>query len=272
MNISDLTTLTKKASFLRYEAFEMAIRAGKGHLGGSFSCTEILTVLYYGGVLRFDASNAMWEGRDRFILSKGHALNTFQVLLADLGFFPKKELMNFLQDGSFLGGHVDSSCPGMELVGGSLGHGLGVGAGMALGLLMDGSSSNVYVILGDGECQEGSIWEASMFAAHHKLNNLIALLDRNGLGAEGFTEEICSLEPLEDKWIAFGWETKVVDGHNIEHISDALLAPRSKSPLIIICNTVKGKGMSWCENTAKSHHTLPQGDQIELTRKELSNG
>lgn len=268
MNILELTA---KASFLRLEAFEMAIRVGKGHLGGSFSCTEMLVALYYGGVLKYDPKDVQWKERDRFILSKGHAVNTFQVLLADLGFFPKSELLNFLQDGSFLGGHVDSMCPGMELIGGSLGHGLGVGAGMSLGLRMNKSTANVYVLLGDGECQEGSIWEAAMFAGHHKLNGLTALLDRNTLASEGFTEDILSLEPLADKWQAFGWNTITVDGHDINQILSALRAPKTERPKLIICRTVKGKGMSWCENTARSHHTMPNEEQIKLTRKELSN-
>lgn len=266
-----ISELARKASFLRLEAFEMAIRAGKGHLGGSFSCTEILTALYYGGVLRYDSQNPTWEDRDRFILSKAHALNTLQILLADLDFFPKEELQNLLKDGSFLGGHVDSLCPGMELVGGSLGHGLGVGAGMALGLRLNKSPAHVYVVLGDGECQEGSVWEAAMFVAHHKLNNLTALLDRNQLASEGFTEDILSLEPVSKKWEAFGWQTISVDGHNAGAIVDALNVPRDEHPMLIICNTVKGKGMSWCENTAKSHHTMPNEEQIEMTRKELSN-
>jgi len=222
--------------------------------------------------MKFDPRDPTWECRDRFLLSKGHALNTLQILLADLGYYPKEETMNFMQDGSILGGHVDSACPGMEVVGGSLGHGLGVAAGMALGLKMSDSRSRVYVILGDGECQEGSIWEAVMFAAHHKLDNLEVLLDRNGLGSEDFTENTCTIKPAADKWRAFGWDVEEMNGHDIGALMDSLKADRPQGkPVVHICHTRKGKGMSWCENTPKSHHTMPPEIMIDDIRKELAD-
>lgn len=270
----NITEIERAARVLRQEAFEMAMRAGKGHLGGSFSCAEILAVLYYGGVLRFDPSNPKWEGRDRLIISKGHGVNTHQVALADRGFFPKEKLLHFLENGSCLGGHADTMTPGMEIIGGSLGHGLGVAGGMALGFKINGCSAfdpHVYVILGDGECQEGSVWEAVAFAAHHHLDNITVLLDRNRLGSEDFTENTCGLEPLEQRWQSFGWDTEVIDGHSVEDILNELNADRGPGrPLVVICETVKGKGMSWCENTPASHHTLPPHDLVESTRQELS--
>lgn len=258
--------LELKAKHLRKTAFEMVIKAGKGHLGGSFSPVEILVALYYGGILKFDVQNPNWEDRDRFILSKGHANNVLYVILADLGYFPKADLDMYTKDGSILGGHCDPSLPGMEIVSGSLGHGLGIGCGIALGARLDKKDFMTYVLLGDGECQEGSVWEAISFASHHKLSNLVAIVDRNGLGAEEFTENSCKLEPLANRWSAFGWEAFQVAGHNIPVLTWALNA-KSDRPRVIIANTIKGKGISELENNPKSHHTLPE--DIEMARQEL---
>lgn len=250
----------------------MVINAGKGHLGGSLSCVEILVYLYYGSILKFDPKNPKWDGRDVFIMSKGHANNAFYVILADLGFFPVSELANFLKDGSILGQHCDTKVPGVEIITGSLGHGLGVISGIALGHKLDKKDNLHLVILGDGESQEGSVWEAAMFAGHHKLNNLIAFTDRNRLGSEDFTENTAQLEPLEEKWRAFGWDTRVIDGHSFEDIFKALVDCRvrqSEKPLMIIANTIKGKGISVLENLPRAHHTLPKGEEIEISRKEL---
>lgn len=268
----DSSQLKEKAKYLRKKAFEMVMNAGKGHLGGSFSCTEILVVLYYGGILRFDSKSPEWKDRDRFILSKGHAINTLYVLLADLGFFSVSELSNYSKDGSILGGHCDNRVPGVEIVSGSLGHGLGIAAGMALGTKLDGKDYMTFVVLGDGECQEGSVWEAAMFASHHGLNKLVAFIDRNRLGSEEFTENTSRLEPLEDKWKAFGWDVKSIDGHSIDEILMALKdcrARQSTKPLLIIANTIKGKGISFLENTPKAHHTLPKGEEIIRARRDL---
>lgn len=268
----ELTKLEKKAKYLRKKAFEIVINAGKGHLGGSFSCTEILVALYYGNIMRYDAKNPNWEERDRFILSKGHANNTLYVLLADLGFYPESELGKYSEEGSFLGGHCDPLTPGVEIITGSLGHGLGVSAGIVFGERLNNKKSMTFVVLGDGECQEGSIWEAAMFAGHHKLKNLVTIVDRNRLGSEEFTEKSVSLEPFEDKWKSFGWEVRAVDGHSISELLESLKDcryRRSDKPLLILANTVKGKGISSLENTPKAHHTLPKGDDVEITRREL---
>ncbi len=269
----DLSELKEKAKYLRREAFEMAINAGKGHLGGSLSCTEILVSLYYGNILKFDPKNPKWEKRDRFILSKGHANNTLYVLLADLGFFPKSELSKFAKDGGILGGHCDNRVPGVEATTGSLGHGLGIASGMALAAKLDSKDYVVFAILGDAECQEGSTWEAAMFANHHNLNNLIIFVDRNRLGSEDFTENTSQLEPLEEKWKAFGWDTKVVNGHSVEEIMSALKDYRTRKsvkPLVIIANTIKGKGIKSLEDNPKSHHTLPRGEEIDIAKKDLA--
>ena len=264
--------LEEKARYLRRQAFGMVMKAGKGHLGGSLSCTEILVALYYGGILRFNPQKPDWEARDRFILSKGHANNTLYVLLADLGFFPVAELSHFAKDGSILGGHCDTQVPGVEITSGSLGHGLGIASGIALGAKLDSKDYLTFVVLGDGECQEGSIWEAAMFASHQDLNKLVAIVDRNRLSAEEFTENTSRLEPLDGKWRAFGWDVKSVDGHSIDEILLALRDCRNRKspkPLSIIANTIKGKGISFLENTPRAHHTLPKGDEVVRAKKDL---
>lgn len=268
----DIIQLKEKAKEIRKRTFEMVINAGKGHLGGSLSCVEILVYLYYGGVLKFDPKHPKRDERDIFIMSKGHANNSLYVILADLGFFPASELANFLKDGSMLGQHCDTQVPGIEIITGSLGHGLGIISGIALGYKLDKKNNLHFVVLGDGECQEGSTWEAAMFAGHHELNNLIAFIDRNKLGSEDFTENTARLEPLKDKWRAFGWDTKTIDGHSFEEISAALVGCRnreSNKPLMIIANTIKGKGISVLENLPRAHHTLPKGEEIDIAWKDL---
>ncbi len=269
----DIKFLEDKARQIRRETFEMVIGAGKGHLGGSFSAVEVEVALYYGGILRFDPNNPKWEDRDIFVLSKGHSGNSLYVLLANLGFFPKSELANFSKDGSMLGQHVDMHVPGSELVTGSLGHGLGVGAGIAFGYKLDGRKNLVFVMIGDGESQEGSIWEAAMFAGHRELNNLVVILDRNQIGSEDFTEQTARLEPLADKWRAFGWEVRTVDGHSFDSIFrglDGVRDPARVKPLMVISNTVKGRGLSSMQNSPRAHHTMPKGEELENLRKELT--
>ncbi|MFC1558612.1 transketolase [candidate division KSB1 bacterium] len=264
--------LNEKAKFIRREAFEMVINAGRGHLGGSLSSTEILTVLYYGGILKYDVKNPDWEERDIFIMSKGHSNNTLYVVLADLGFFPYAELSKYTTDGALLGGHCDIKVPGIEITTGSLGHGLGIAAGITLGNKIDGKENMTFVILGDGECQEGSVWEAAMFASMHKLGRLVAILDRNKIGSEEFTEKTTGLEPVEDKWKAFGWDVIAIDGHSVDAIYSVLkdIGNRnSEKPLMIIAHTIKGKGVFSLENTPKAHHTLPKPEDIPKIRKML---
>ena len=265
--------LIQKASQIRLETFEMVMNAKCGHMGGSFSSLEVLVYLYYSGLLNHQPKNSNWPERDRFILSKGHANNSLYVVLADLGYFPKEELNRFCQNGTFLGNHSDKIVPGVEVSTGSLGHGLGLAAGISLGAKLSGDKFNTFVMLGDGESQEGSIWEAAMFAAQHKLKNLIAILDRNRLGSEDFTENTSGLDSVEEKWIAFGWETCSVNGHSFDEIHsgfEQLMNSDQSKPKILIANTIKGKGLPNHENQPRAHHTLPKGDEIEAARRSLT--
>ncbi|MBN1359574.1 MAG: transketolase [Sedimentisphaerales bacterium] len=270
MNIGQLETIARQT---RLRALEMALHAGAGHLGGSFSCTDVLVALYYGGFLRHDPANPDWDDRDRLILSKGHANGTLYVILADRGYFREAELDNFGRQGSCLGNHCDKTVPGVEITSGSLGHGLGVASGLAWSALLSGRDYRVFCIVGDGECQEGSIWEAAMFASQRRLGNLVAILDRNRLGSEDFTEDSAGLDPVEDKWTVFGWEVRSIDGHDFAQILPALEdchTRASHQPLMIVANTVKGKGMPTLENTPRSHHTLPKGEEIDIARRALA--
>ncbi|MBI4394408.1 MAG: transketolase [Euryarchaeota archaeon] len=265
--------LVQKAKEVRRDTFEMVMRAGKGHLGGSLSCVEILVALYYGKILRFDAGNPRWEGRDRLVFSKAHGTNSLYVVLADLGLFPRSELEHFLDDGSILSGHTDNRIPGVEIVGGSLGHGLGVACGMALASKIDKKEHLTVVIIGDAETQEGSVWEAAIFARQQKLGNLVAVTDYNKLGSEDFIENTAGLAPLAEKWKAFGWEVIEIDGHSFAEIEGALAGihgRRSDRPLMIIAHTVKGKGISALANTPLAHHTLPPAERIPEIRRELA--
>ena len=267
-----MDNLKQLARDIRRETFEMAMKAGRGHLGGSLSCVEILLSLYAGGILRHDPRNPGWPERDRFILSKGHANNSLFVVLAKMGYFPESELEGFLTNGSRLGMHLDRRLPGVETVSGSLGHGLGLASGMAKAAKLDGTGQRFFVLMGDGESQEGSVWEAGMFAAQHKLDNLIAITDRNRLGSEDFTENTAGLQPIEARWEAFGFEVRSVDGHDFQAIHAALAdlgQRRNGKPLMLVANTTKGKGISVLENLPHSHHTLPRGEEIEIARKEL---
>ena len=270
MNINHLI---RKAAEIRLRVLETALRAGKGHVPPAFSWVDIGVSLFYGGVLQIKPSEPGWPERDRFILSKGHGCLTLYAILSDLGFFPKDELENFCGHGCMLAGHPDPNIPGVEVVSGSLGHGLGIGAGMALGAKIDDKDWFVYTLLGDGECQEGSVWEAAMFASHHRLNNLVAIVDRNRLGATDFTENSLSLEPFSRRWEAFGWETLNVNGHNIEQLIDVLSRAKQRSstqPLVIIADTTKGKGVSFMEGSPLWHHRMPKGEEIQAALKELN--
>lgn len=268
--------LDEKAFWVRRTALEMAVAANAGHLGGSFSCTDIVVALYYGGILDFDPHNPHWAERDRFILSKGHAGLALYPVLADLGFFPMSTLESFAQRGSTLGINPDINTPGVEVNTGSLGRGLGIGAGMALAGKIDHKVFSTVVLLGDGECYEGSVWEAALFAAHHKLNRLIAIVDYNGLSATDFTKNIIVQEPIEDKWKAFGWDTVSINGHSFGEILHALRFihnPESSNskPLVVIARTIKGKGVSFMENKICWHHGSPRGEELEIARKELGD-
>ena len=270
-NSKETKFLSAKAQQFRVDIVNSIHKAGKGHIGGAFSIVEILTTLYYGNILKFDPKNPKWIDRDRFILSKGHAGIALYVVLADLGFFPKEEL-DYLNKGRLLAEHPDPRIPGIEVVSGSLGHGLSIGAGMALADKLDNKQRTTVVLMGDGECYEGSVWEAAMFASHHQLNNLCGIIDRNGLITHGNTENINKLEPFADKWKAFGWEVIEVDGHNFNNLHKAfkkIKSKRIKKPTLIIAHTVKGKGVTFMENQAKWHHGGIDDDKLKSALLEI---
>jgi|HubBroStandDraft_3_1064219.scaffolds.fasta_scaffold05648_2 transketolase len=248
--------LPEIAHTLRRHVVHMAADSPGAHVGGCMSAAEILTVLFFDGVLRVDPEQPKMEGRDYLVFSKGHASAVLYAALAERGFFPVAELGTYKQMGSRLAGHSLKSIPGVELATGSLGHGLAVGNGLALAGKHDRLGYRVFVVLGDGECQEGSVWEAAMTAAHYRLDNVVAIVDRNGVQEDGPTEEIMALEPFADKWRAFNWEVREVDGHDVEALSAALhdvpFAPGR--PSLLLARTVKGKGVSFAENTNVWHY------------------
>ena len=269
MNLKDLQN---KANELRKITLNMGIKARTGHVTSSFSCAEILTSLYHGNILNYNLENPNWEGRDRFILSKGQASPILYATLADIGFFPRDWLSSFCCEDARFGVHLQNDIPGVEFTTGSLGHGLGYGAGMALAAKVDRENYHTFVLLGDAELQEGSNWEAAMFASHHKLNNLIAIVDRNGYGVLAPTEDVVSLNPLDKKFEAFGWDVKTINGHSIKELYDAIenfRAHKRDKPLMIIAETVKGKGLKSWENVALTHGMAPQGEEANKLVNEL---
>jgi transketolase len=263
--------LAEKARTLRRHVVHLAADSPGAHVGGSMSAVEILTTLYFDGVLRIDPANPQAPDRDHLIFSKGHSSAAYYAALAEAGFFPVAELDTYKQTGSRLAGHPHTGIPGVELATGSLGHGLPVGVGMAMAAAQDRSPSRVFVIVGDGECQEGSVWEAAMAAAHYKLDNLVVIVDRNGIQEDGPTEEIMALEPFADKWRAFGWETAEVDGHDTGELGKVLHAvPLTDGrPTVVIARTVKGKGLSFSENTNTWHYGHLSDDLKEQALREL---
>ena len=260
--------LEQKAKWVRRQVLEMIVNAGKGHIGGSLSCVEILVALYYTGFL-----NLKGEDRDIFILSKGHACASLYAILADLGYFPIDELMTFAQEGSRLEAHPTLLVPGIEVSTGSLGHGLSIGTGIALADKMLVRKRKVVVLMSDGECHEGSVWEAAMFAAHHKLSNLIAIIDRNGLSVLDFISRYNNIEPLALKWKSFNWWViPNIDGHSFDSLISALdlCSLNNEAPIIVIANTVKGKSISFMERIPEWHHRVPNKEELEIARRELS--
>jgi transketolase len=249
-------TLTDLAARIRRHVVELAANSPGAHVGGSMSVTEILTVLFFDDVLRVDPARPDWPDRDYFIFSKGHSSAALYAVLAERGFFPVEELATYKQPGSRLPGHPSKGIPGVELATGSLGHGLPVGVGLALGASRDGADNRVFVVLGDGECQEGSNWEAAMAAAHYRLENLVAIVDRNQFQEDGPTEQIMALEPFADKWRSFGWGVTEVDGHDVHALGAALhqLPVTPGRPTCVIAQTVKGHGLSFTSNTHAWHY------------------
>lgn len=266
--IKDLET---KAKLIRRLIVQMIAKAGSGHPGGSLSATDLITVLFF-SVLKHDPKNPKWPDRDRFHMSKGHCCPLWYAVLAETGYFPKETLMTLREFGSLLQGHPDRRTPGVEVSSGSLGQGLSVALGMSLASKVDKKDYRVYVLLGDGEIQEGNIWEAAMAASHYKCSNICAILDYNGFQIDGATGDIMNLEPIADKWRAFGWYTIGIDGHNMQQILDAYDEAKSvkDKPVIIIARTVKGKGVSFMENTVEFHGRAPTKEETERALKELA--
>ena len=267
LTIEEMRCLTRA---IRRHIVRMTAAAGSGHPGGSLSAVEILTALYF-NVLRHDPHEPDWPARDRFILSKGHCTPVLYSTLAEAGYFPVDELATFRQMDSQLHGHCHNTTPGVEHCSGSLGQGLSVGLGMALAARLDGSPHNVYVLVGDGECDEGQIWEAAMAASHFGVDNLTVIVDRNGIQNDRWTYEVMNLEPLPDKWRAFGWDVDEVDGHDLSQMVSALdnASRRDGRHHVIIARTVKGKGVSFMENNPDFHGKAPNADELRLALEEI---
>lgn len=264
--------LVEKSEQLRRLTLETCIKAKTGHVTSCMSCIEILVALYHGGILRVDPKNPKWEGRDRFILSKGQASPALYSVLAQLGFFDIKELEKFAQAEGIFGVHLQHTVPGVETTAGSLGLGFGTAAGLALAARMDRKNHLTVTLLGDGELYEGSIWETAMFVGHHQLNNLVTIIDRNYLCTTDFTENLIRLEPLTDKWASFGFAVERIDGHSTDALMDVLAYARSRrstKPLAIICDTVKGRGIDCMSNEPIWHGAAPTGAMVDKARADL---
>ena len=264
--------LEQTAKQLRRHVIRMLTEAKSGHPGGSLSAADMVTALYF-RIMKHDPKSPSWAERDRFIMSKGHAVPIVYAAMAESGYFPEEELMTLRKLDSRLQGHPSvKDLPGIEASTGSLGQGLSIGLGAALGLRMDGIGSTVYVMMGDGEIEEGQIWEAAMAAAHFKADNLVGIVDRNGFQLDGSTEEIMDINPVAEKWAAFGWRVLEIDGHDMQQVVDGLekASERTGKPTVVIAKTVKGKGVSFMENDNKYHGTAPTPEQQELALKELA--
>jgi transketolase len=265
-----------EAASLNYKKKLLALAhvSGGMHVGGDLSLAEILVALYY-GVMKVDPSNPRWPGRDYFVLSKGHCAGGLFTVLADLGFFDEDELRATYQklDAKY-GMHPCRKAVGVETAAGSLGHGLSIINGMALAAKLDGADNTFYCVLGDGECQEGSVWEAAMSAAQFKLDNVVAIVDRNGLSLDGFTEEIMALEPLDKKWESFGWNVAVIDGHDMGAVVGALEAAKQRNgkPTMIIAKTVKGHSIPFMENDPDWHAGTVDSEMLEKCLAMLDEG
>ncbi len=257
------------AKAIRLHCLRMTSSGGSSHIGSCLSIADIMAVLY-GRILRVDPRQPGHRGRDRFILSKGHAGAVVYATLAECGFFPVEKLSTHYQDGSDLSGHVShKGIPGVELSTGSLGHGLGVGTGMALAAAQAGLTHRVVVLLSDGECGEGSNWEAIMFAAHHRLRNLCAIVDYNKLQSLALVEDTVALEPFTDKWQSFGWEVRRCDGHDHAALEQAMRPADGDRPVVVIADTVKGKGISFMEHQVLWHYRTARGDEFAAALREL---
>jgi len=268
LSVKEMAAVARR---LRRHIITMTGRAGSGHPGGSLSAVEIVTALYF-KVLRHKPQDPRWVDRDRFILSKGHAAPVLYATLAECGYFPVDELATLRQLDSRLQGHTDRVVtPGVEMSAGALGQGLSFAIGVALAGRLNSQDYRVYVLLGDGECDEGQIWEAAMAAAHYKLDNLVAIVDNNGQQIDGWNRDVMSLDPFNKKWQAFGWHVIEVDGHDLARLITAF--DRAKlvkgKPTVIIAHTIKGKGVSFMENNPDFHGKAPDAEEVEIALKEL---
>lgn len=266
----DIRQLKKKAIEIRKDILNMLYTAGSGHTGGSLSLVEILLTLYYYN-LKHDSKKPLWKERDKLLLSKGHACPALYAVLADRGYFPREELWTLRKMGSRLQGHPQFGLPGLEISSGSLGQGLSIANGMALANRLDGTDSRIYCIMGDGETNEGQVWEAAMTASHYKLDKICAIVDFNGLQIDGFCCDIKNMKPYAKKWENFGWHTIEVNGHDFDELMDAFDAAQTikGKPQIIIAHTVKGKGISFIENQVKWHGIAPKKDELKRALNEL---
>ena len=264
--------LKEQAKEIRKDIVSMIGAAKSGHPGGSLSAAEILTYLYF-EEMNVNPAEPKQEDRDRFVLSKGHAAPVLYATLARKGFFPVEDLMSLRKIGSHLQGHPDmKKVPGVDMSTGSLGTGFSAATGIALACQLDKKPSYVYTLLGDGELQEGQVWEAAMSAAHYKLDNLIAFVDNNGLQIDGNIDDVLSPNPIDAKFAAFGWHVQVIDGHDFGQIADAVKAAKAETgkPIVIVAKTVKGKGVSYMENQAGWHGSAPNAEQVAQAMEELN--
>ena len=257
---------------IRVHVINMTHKGKSSHVGSALSIVDILTILYC-EILNYDPNNPDLPLRDRFILSKGHAGSAVYATLSEAGFFPESWLRDHYQNGSKMSGHISHiGIPGVEFSTGSLGHGLGIGSGMALAAKLKSSSHKIFVLMSDGECDEGSVWESVLFSAHRKLNNLVAIIDYNKLQSIDTTEKTLSLEPFKAKWISFGWKVIEAKGHNYSDLMNAFnKSNASEKPVVIICHTIKGYGISFMENNNLWHYRSPQGKEYEDALKELNS-
>ena len=268
---TQVSELTQIAREIRRKSLEIILRAGSGHPGGSLSAADIMTALYF-GVMRYDASQPQDPNRDRFVMSKGHATGVFYSVLARAGYFKDEDLKDYRKINSRLNlsGHPHPKTPGVEIATGSLGQGLSVAHGMALGARLDDKDYKVYVLLGDGELQEGQVWEAAMSASKFNSNNLIAIVDCNKVAQDNVTKDLKDLEPLEDKWRSFGWDVHRIDGHDMDQVYKTLTLPlHEKKPRVIIADTIKGKGVSFMEGKTAWHGVAPSDEEYQKALKEL---
>ena len=261
------------ANEMRIDIVKMVAEAGSGHPGGSLSCADILAVLYFGGILNHDPANPDDPNRDRFVLAKGHSAPALYAALANAEYFPREEILSLRKWGSRLQGHPDCQMlPGVEVSTGSLGQGLSVSAGLACGLRIQGNDARVFTLMGDGECEEGQVWEAAMFAVHKKLGNLIAIVDENGLQIDGDVRDVVQSGTLGNKFAAFGWQVEEVDGHDIDALTQVLSRAKAAGgdvPHAIMAKTIKGKGVSFMEGQASWHGKAPNAEQLAVALADL---